>query len=50
MTPSTSVPLLIKGGRLIDPAHNRDEVLDLVVEGGRVTRLGKNVTPPAGAT
>jgi dihydroorotase len=49
MTPSTSVPLLIKGGRLIDPAHNRDEVLDLVVEGGRVTRLGKNVTPPAGA-
>ncbi|MBK8871291.1 MAG: dihydroorotase [Elusimicrobia bacterium] len=49
MTPSTSVPLLIKGGRLIDPAHNRDEVLDLVVEGGRVARLGKNVTPPAGA-
>ncbi len=34
---------------MIDPAHNRDEVLDLVVEGGRVARLGKNVTPPAGA-
>lgn len=34
---------------MIDPAHNRDEVLDLMVEGGRVARLGKNVTPPAGA-
>lgn len=49
MTPSTSVPLLIKGGRVVDPAHNRDEVLDLVVEIGRVARLGKNVAPPAGA-
>lgn len=48
MTPS-NVTLLIKGGRLIDPAHNRDEVLDLLVEGGRIVRLGKNLTAPAGA-
>jgi dihydroorotase len=49
MTPSSCVPLLIKGGRLIDPAHNRDEVLDLLVEGGRIARLGKNLVAPAGA-
>ncbi len=46
---SPSVPFLIKGGRLIDPAHHRDEVLDLLVENGKVLRLGKSLPAPAGA-
>ena len=47
--PSSSTPFLIKGGRVIDPAHNRDEVLDVLVENGKVARLGKSLTPPPGA-
>jgi dihydroorotase len=32
--------LLVKGGRLVDPAQGLDESLDLLLENGRVTRLG----------
>ena len=42
-------PFLIKGGRVIDPAQNRDEILDLLVENGKVARLGKTLPVPAGA-
>jgi dihydroorotase len=40
--------LLIKGGRVIDPSQNIDEVLDLLVEGGVVKELGKGLAAPAG--
>ncbi|MCE9592543.1 MAG: dihydroorotase [Planctomycetes bacterium] len=40
--------LTIKGGRVIDPANQIDQVTDLVLERGRVTKLGK-VTKPTGA-
>lgn len=33
--------LLIKNGRIIDPANGRDEKADLLIEGGRVARIGK---------
>ncbi len=33
--------ILIKNGHIIDPANNVDEVLDLLVSGGKVDRLGK---------
>jgi len=33
--------LLIKDGRLIDPRGGTDEVLDVVVDGGRVKNIGK---------
>jgi len=38
------VKLLIKGGRLIDPASKLEEVSDLLIEGGRITALGKNIS------
>ena len=34
-------PLLITGGRVIDPASNRDEVADVLVEDGRITAVGR---------
>ena len=40
--------LLLKGGRLIDPAAQRDGAFDLLVEDGRVTRVGRDL-PADGA-
>lgn len=36
----TSVALVVRGGRVIDPAHGVDEVADVVVDGGRVVAVG----------
>ncbi len=33
--------LLLKNGRLIDPAKGRDETVDLQVVDGRIERLGR---------
>ena len=33
----------IRGGRLLDPASGRDEVADLLVEGGRIAALGPGI-------
>lgn len=35
--------LLIKGGRIIDPANNLNEILDLLVVGSKISRIGKNI-------
>lgn len=35
--------LLIRNGRLIDPAHRRDEVTDLLIENGKIARIGKSL-------
>ncbi|MBI3610043.1 MAG: dihydroorotase [Nitrospirae bacterium] len=35
--------LLIRNGRLIDPAHRRDEVTDVLIEDGKVSRIGKSL-------
>ena len=43
------MPLLVKGGRLIDPASGTDEALDLLIEGGRIARRGKDLAAPEGA-
>jgi dihydroorotase len=40
--------LFIKGGRVIDPSQNIDDVLDVLVENGLVKQLGKGLTAPAG--
>ena len=32
--------LLLKGGRVIDPANNVDAVLDVLIEDGRIAALG----------
>ncbi|UCF31243.1 MAG: dihydroorotase [bacterium] len=34
---------LIKGGRILDPASGRDEILDLLIEDGRIARLEKDM-------
>ena len=39
--------LLIKNGRIIDPANNIDEVLDILVENGKISKLAKNIPPNA---
>lgn len=33
--------LLIKDGRIIDPSSNLDEITDILIENGKVTRIGK---------
>jgi dihydroorotase len=35
--------LLIRNGRLIDPAHRRDEVTDILIENGKIGRIGKSL-------
>jgi dihydroorotase len=39
------VKLLIKNGRVVDPANNVDEVLDILVENGKISKLAKNIPP-----
>ncbi len=37
--------ILIKGGRILDPATGRDEVGDVLVEGCKITKIGGNIEP-----
>lgn len=41
---SAAVRVLIRGGRLIDPASNTDKVVDLAVANGVVVEIGKNLS------
>jgi len=41
-----SRPLLLKGGRVVDPARGTDGVLDLLLEDGRVARSGARLRVP----
>ena len=36
--------ILIKHGRVIDPAHNRDEIADVLVLNGKIDRLDNKIT------
>ncbi len=40
--------LLIKHGRIIDPSQGLDQELDLLVEAGRISRIGSDLPAPAG--
>jgi dihydroorotase len=40
--------LLIKNGRVVDPSQNLDDTLDILVEQGVVTEIGKGLKAPAG--
>lgn len=33
--------ILIKNGRIIDPKTKRDDVLDIVIDGGKIVDIGK---------
>ncbi len=35
--------ILIKGGRVIDPANGRDDIMDLLVEDGKIVKVEKNI-------
>ena len=40
---------LLKGGRVIDPANGRDGIFDILIDGDRIARVGKDL-PVDGAT
>ena len=35
--------LILKGGRVMDPASQRDEVLDVLIAGGIIQKIGRNL-------
>jgi len=35
--------VLIRGGRIIDPANQRDEIVDVLIQGSKITRMGLNL-------
>ena len=39
--------ILIKNGHIIDPANNLDRVADLLIEDGRISRIGDDIPVPA---
>jgi dihydroorotase len=44
----TMRPILIRGGRIIDPARRTDETADLLLRDGKVEALGQNLGRPDG--
>jgi dihydroorotase len=42
-------PILIRGGRILDPSRNTDQVADLLLQDGKVEALGQNLGRPDGA-
>jgi dihydroorotase len=42
--------LVLKGGRVIDPANGIDAILDVAVSGGRIAAVGADLPVPPGAT
>lgn len=45
---SQSYDILIKGGHLIDPKNNIDEVMDIAIHEGKVAAVEKNIDPKQG--
>ena len=41
--------LLLKGGRVVDPASGIDALADVLVEGGRIAKVGTGLKAPEGA-
>jgi len=44
------VALLLKGGRVVDPAVGLDEIADVVIRDGRIVEIGKDLSIPKGTT
>ena len=47
MSPAT--PILLKNGRVIDPANEVDAFADLLIRDGLIDRIAAGIEPPAGA-
>ncbi|MEX0974130.1 MAG: dihydroorotase [Bacillota bacterium] len=41
--------LLIRGGRVIDPASRKDEVADVLIVDGKITKVGPDISPEGAA-
>ena len=35
--------ILIKGGRVVDPANNLDKVCDVLIENGKISKVALNI-------
>jgi dihydroorotase len=42
--------LLLRGGRIIDPSQNLDAQMDLLIEKGKIIKLGNNIHKPDNAS
>src|SRR5438067_6522657 len=41
---------LLKGGRVVDPANRRDGTFDVLIDGDRIARVGRDLAAPSGVT
>ena len=46
--PHKPADILIKGAHVVDPAAGHDDVLDVLVRGGEIAEVGKEIAPPEG--
>jgi dihydroorotase len=46
----SAAPIVLRGGRVIDPASGRDEVCDVVLRDGKIEGIGRNDGTPDNAT
>ena len=44
-----TLTLLVKGGRVVNPAQNQDEVLDILIEDGKIKQIAKKIAKPKNA-
>jgi dihydroorotase len=42
--------ILLKGGRVVDPVNGRDGVFDVLIDGDRIARVGRDLATNAGVT
>ena len=42
-------PLLLRGGRVVDPSQDQDGLADLLLLDGKIAGLGANLAVPDGA-
>lgn len=45
----TDKPILIAGGRVVDPSRGVDQVLDVLMKDGVIARVGERIAAPKGA-
>ncbi len=44
-----SRPILLQGGRVIDPSRDLDDPADVLIQDGKITAVGRSLTAPDGA-
>jgi dihydroorotase len=42
-------PILLRGGRILDPGSNIDQSADLLIQDGKITTVERGIAPPDGA-